>query len=153
MSFAWSVPDEAQARATLHELSAHAELVPTMPEAQLREAYSWGDVFVFPTIEDGFAAVLMQAYAAGLPILATTNCGAPDFIRDEETGWILPIRAPDRFVERLEWCHRNRTALAEMVTRIADEFQPRTWDDMAVDLEVLIRRRCQSRTPMAGART
>ena len=145
-------PEEAQARALLNELGVHAELVPAMPEAQLREAYEWGDVFVFPTIEDGFAAVLTQAYAAGLPILATTNCGAPDFIRDDETGWILPIRAPGRFVERLEWCQRSRTALADMVMRIAHEFHPRTWDDMAGDLELLIRQRCQQSIPVAGVR-
>jgi len=145
-------PEETQARALLNELRTHVELVPAMPEAQLREAYEWGDVFVFPTVEDGFAAVLTQAYAAGLPILATTNCGAPDFIRDEETGWILPIRASGRFVERLEWCHRHRTALADTVTRIAHEFHPRTWDDMASDLELLIQQRCHRSTTVVGVR-
>jgi glycosyltransferase involved in cell wall biosynthesis len=144
-------PEEAQAHDLLNELREYAELIPVMPEAELRRAYEWGDVFVFPTIEDGFAAVLTQAYAAGLPILATTNCGAPDFIRDEETGWILPIRAPARFVERLEWCHRCRTALADTVTRIVHEFHPRTWDDMASDLELLIQRRHQRSTAVAGA--
>ena len=104
LNFGSSVREEGQAQALLNELRAHAELVPAMPEAQLCEAYEWGDVFIFPTIEDGFATVLAQAYAAGLPILATTNCGAPDFIRQGETGWILPIRAPAEFIEQLEWC-------------------------------------------------
>jgi glycosyltransferase involved in cell wall biosynthesis len=114
-----------------------------MPEAQLREAYEWGDVFLFPTIEDGFAAVLTQASAAGLPILATTNCGAPDFIRDGETGWVMPIRAPQQFIDRLAWCDTHRVALAEMASRVAHQFQPRTWDDVARDLEEAIARRSE----------
>jgi glycosyltransferase involved in cell wall biosynthesis len=146
-------PEETQAHAFLNKLRKYAELMPVMPEAQLREAYEWGDVFIFPTIEDGFAAVLTQAYAAGLPILATTNCGAPDFIRDEETGWILPIRAAARFVERLEWCDRCRSALADMVTRIAHEFHPRTWDDMASDLEQLMQQRSRPSIAVAGAQS
>ncbi len=128
-------PEEPRARTLLGELRAHAELVPVVPEAQLPKAYEWGDVFVFPTIEDGFAVVLTQAYAAGLPILTTTNCGAPDFIRDGETGWILPIRSPDAFVERLNWCDRHRAELATIVGRVYHEFKPRTWDDVAVDYE------------------
>lgn len=134
-------PEEGQAQALLTELRAHAELVPAMPEAQLREAYEWGDVFIFPTIEDGFATVLVQACAAGLPILATTNCGAPDFIREGETGWVLPIRTPAAFIERLEWCDAHRAALAEMVLRVAHEFQPRTWDHVAQDFESAIEQR------------
>lgn len=146
-------PEETQVRTLLNELRAHAKLVPVMPEARLREAYEWGDVFVFPTIEDGFAAVLTQAYAAGLPILATTNCGAPDFIRDGETGWVLPIRAPERFVERLEWCDEHRVALADTVTRIAHVVQPRTWDDVARDFEAAIEQRgSQPVAQLAGAK-
>ena len=134
-------PEEAQAHAHLAALRARAELVPAIPEAQLPEAYEWGDVFIFPTIEDGFAAVLTQASAAGLPILATGNCGAPDFIRDGETGWVLPVRAAESFIERLEWCDAHRSALAEMATRTAHEFQPRTWDEVARDFESAIEQR------------
>ncbi len=133
--------DEPQARRLLVELRLHAELVPVVPESQLPKIYEWGDVFIFPTIQDGFAVVLTQAYAAGLPILATTNCGAPDFIRDGETGWILPIRAPEKFIDRLVWCDRHRVELADMVGRVSHEFQSRTWEDMAQDFEAAIERR------------
>lgn len=134
-------PEEPQARPLLDTMRAHAELVPVVPEAQLCQVYEWGDIFIFPTIQDGFAVVLTQAYAAGLPILATTNCGAPDFIRDGETGWILPIRAPEEFIDRLDWCERHRAELADVVTRVAHEFQPRTWGDVASDLEMAIAER------------
>jgi hypothetical protein len=58
-------------------------------------------------------------------------------IDDGQTGWILPIRNPDAFVERLLWCDANRPALAEMVRRIYNAPRTRGWDDVAADFEAL----------------
>ena len=102
---------------------------------KLPKQYEWSDLFIFPTLEDGFAAVLMQASAASLPILVTENCGAPDFVRPDETGWILPIRSPEAFVERLLWCDSHREELAQMVLKIYHKFRPRDWSDVARDFE------------------
>jgi glycosyltransferase involved in cell wall biosynthesis len=111
------------------------ELIERQRQWKLREQYNWGDVFIFPTIEDGFAVVLAQAAANGLPLLTTTNCAGPDMIQEGRTGWVLPIRAPHEFVDRLRWCDRNREALANMVALAHQEFEPRSWDDVARDFE------------------
>src|SRR5206468_620270 len=104
------------------------------PQLSLPSIYRQSDVFLFPTIEDGYAVVLAQAQAAGLPILATTNCSASDFVRDGENGWILPIRDPAAFIERLEWCDAHRNELARMVWATFDRYQPRDWSNVASDL-------------------
>jgi glycosyltransferase involved in cell wall biosynthesis len=109
------------------------ELIPKQPEFQLPQMYAWADLFIFPTIEDGYAVVLSQAQAAGLPILATENCAAPDIIETDQSGWILPIRDADRFMEKLQWCHTHRLELAQMVRHVYDDFQPRDWADVAKD--------------------
>jgi len=133
-------PAEPQAHDLLSKLSAHVEVLPSVPQSDLPAVYAWGDLFILATVEDGFAVVLTQANACGLPILATTNCGASDFVRSDETGWILPIRSPEAFIKRLDWCDHHREELAEMVTRIHGQFQPRTWDDVAKDYEAAIDR-------------
>ncbi|HUJ10284.1 MAG TPA: glycosyltransferase family 4 protein [Verrucomicrobiae bacterium] len=128
-------PTESAAISLVNDLGKRTEVQPAVPEAKLREIYAWGDLFVFPTIEDGFAMVLAQAHANGLPILATSNCAAPDLIHEGGTGWILPIRCPAAFVEKLEWCDQYREELAKMVASIVHNFHPRTWDDVARDHE------------------
>lgn len=130
-------PQMAEAARLLVDLSPLAEFVPKQPQRDLGQWYAWGDIFIFPTIEDGYAEVLAQAQAGGLPILTTANCSGPDLIRDGETGWVLPIRDPQAFVERLRWCSTNREAVAAMVRRIYSDFQPRDWDDVAADFEAL----------------
>ncbi len=115
------------------------ELVGRVSEFELSEHYAWGDVFLFPTIEDGYAAVIAQANAAGLPVICTTNCGGSDIVESGKTGWVLPIRRPDLIVERLLWCHCNRVELAEVTETVATTVgASRTWNDVAADLESLV---------------
>jgi colanic acid/amylovoran biosynthesis glycosyltransferase len=120
-----------------NEARSLIEFVPRVAEFELNEHYSWGDIFVFPTIEDGFAAVVAQALAAGLPVLATPNSSAPDLVRHGETGWILPTRSPLMFVDQLNWCNSHRIDLEDMIQRLYSGFPQRDWNDMAADLERL----------------
>jgi glycosyltransferase involved in cell wall biosynthesis len=120
------------------EITQVAELVGQRPEKELPEWYAKSDLFIFPTIEDGFAVVLSQANASALPILTTTNCSGPDMIRETKTGWVLPIRSPEAFIERLRWCDSHRGELAAMVWRTYNEFRPRDWTEVAIDFENIV---------------
>jgi len=139
---------EREAKPIARRVSAQIEFVPRQKQSSLTEQYAWGDLFLFPTIEDGFAVVLAQAQAACLPILTTTNSSGPDLVRDDETGWVLPIRSPDLFIERFLWCAQNRNRLAEMVTFLGGHHRIRDWREVAADFETmthdLIRLRQQS---------
>jgi len=119
----------------LRELGRGATLVAKLPQHELPREYAQADLYLFPTIEDGFAVVLAQAQASALPILTTTNCSGADLVREGETGWVLPIRSPAIFVERLRWCATHRAELAAMVRRAYAEFQPRDWSTVAADFE------------------
>jgi glycosyltransferase involved in cell wall biosynthesis len=127
------------------------EMVPRQPQSKLPEWYAGGDLYLFPTLQDGFAVVLTQACAAGLPILATTNCAAPDFVRDGQNGWVLPIRDPDAFIDRLHWCDEHREEVAEMVDNTYNDFRPRDWNDVAATFEgILSDTRYQARELLHG---
>ncbi len=117
------------------ELRNKVVFVPKQPEQKLLKWYAEADLFIFPTIEDGFAQVLTQAQASALPILTTTNCAGSDLIRQGEIGWVLPIRQPEAFVNQLKWCDENRENIAEMVWRIYREYHPRNWSDVGTDFE------------------
>jgi glycosyltransferase involved in cell wall biosynthesis len=107
---------------------------PRVSQFELPRIYSDADVFVFPTIEDGFAVVLAQAAACGLPILTTTNCSGIDLVKEGETGWVLTIRNSSGFIARLLWCNENRLALAAIIRDAPQRVQQREWADTARDL-------------------
>jgi len=128
-------PVAAEAEQRIAELKSHAEFIPKRPQHELPKWYAQGDLFIFPTIEEGLPQVLAQANASGLPIITTTNSGAIDLIQDNETGWVLPIRSPREFTERLLWCDGHREELATMVRRAYNDFKPRDWADVAAQFE------------------
>ncbi len=115
------------------DASKFGRVEPAVRETNLPDVYSWGDVFLLPTIEDGFAVVLGQAQAAGLPFITTTNSGGPDILAQGGHGFVVPVRSPQAIVERLLWCDDNREQVAQMVEQLHAEPPRRSWDDVAID--------------------
>jgi glycosyltransferase involved in cell wall biosynthesis len=99
-------------------IAKRVEFKAKLPQHDLPQEYVWGDVFALPTLEDGFALVLTQALAAGLPIISTPNCSGPDLIGTSGGGWIIPIRSPEALVEKLCWLDAHREELAAAVRQI-----------------------------------
>jgi glycosyltransferase involved in cell wall biosynthesis len=58
----------------------------------LTKFYNQSDVFIISSIEDGFAMVILQALACGLPVICTQNSGGSEEIIDGENGFILEPR-------------------------------------------------------------
>ena len=90
------------------------EIRPSVSTAELVRAYQTADLFIFPSVAEGFAQVLLESLACGLPILSTTHTAAPDLITEGEEGFIVEPRRPDLLAERLQWCLENRDALEAM---------------------------------------
>jgi len=52
------------------------------------------DVFLLPTLQEGFGLVLLEAMAGRTPILSTTVSAIPEIVIDGETGLLAPPRDP-----------------------------------------------------------
>ncbi|MBL7071872.1 MAG: glycosyltransferase [Candidatus Omnitrophica bacterium] len=61
---------------------------PQIPNEKLIEYYRASDIFVFPTYIELFAKVIIEAMAAGLPIVTTNAPGVDSLIRNNENGLI-----------------------------------------------------------------
>ncbi|HEY3954761.1 MAG TPA: glycosyltransferase family 4 protein [Streptosporangiaceae bacterium] len=70
--------------------------------------YDAGDVFAMPCRTrrggldvEGLGIVYLEASATGLPVVGGDSGGAPDAIRDGETGYVVPGRSPGAVAERI----------------------------------------------------
>lgn len=79
---------------------------------RVSDLYREADIFVLPTLSDGFAITQLEAMAHGVPVIATPNCGR--VVTDGEDGLIVPPRDPDKLADALAWCLENRRRLDEM---------------------------------------
>lgn len=133
--FVGAVAAEAKGFARRLGANRSVEFSGKQPQAGLPKFYDWADVFVLPTIEDGYQTVLSQAAAAGLPILTTPNGAGRDLVREGENGWIIPIRDAAAIQARLEWCDENRAQLASLVERNFESPPVPDWNAAARDFE------------------
>lgn len=138
------------AQMLVDEAGSDIEFLPRVHESDLPSCYAANDIFLFPTLQDGYALVLDQALASCLPVLATSHCAAPDLVQQDQTGWVLPINRPDLFVERIRWCHENRQKVAEMIQLLWQKNTTRDWSQVAHDYlaftkESLLKRQARSR--------
>ena len=87
---------------------------PNVSAAELTAAYQAADLFVFPSVAEGFGQVLLESLASGLPILSTTHTAAPDLIDSGREGFVIEPRRPDLLAERIDWALTHRSELTEM---------------------------------------
>lgn len=80
----------------------------------LARAYGEADVFVLPSIEEGFGLVVVEAMRAGLPVIITSAVGAKDVVDDGQQGWIVPPRDPAALRDRLAWMKDHPAERAAM---------------------------------------
>ncbi|MHB8628605.1 MAG: glycosyltransferase family 4 protein [Aggregatilineales bacterium] len=59
--------------------------------ADLPSLYQAANVYVHSSSYEGFGVVMIEASAAGLPVISTTTDGARDIIREGETGLLVPL--------------------------------------------------------------
>ncbi len=82
--------------------------------SRLFDIYRQNHVLVFPSLFEGFGLVLLEALAAGIPIVGTERTGAPDIITDFVHGRLVPAASTPALVETLEWFSGRRALLPEM---------------------------------------
>ncbi|HDS74240.1 MAG TPA: glycosyltransferase family 1 protein, partial [Firmicutes bacterium] len=106
------------------------------------------DIFVLPSDWEGLPISLIEAAAAGLPIVATDVGGCPEVVRDGENGFLVPPRDPAAVANAVERLIRDvslRDAFGNRAVEIAkSEFDIHRLADQTADLyrEIRMRKAC-----------
>jgi colanic acid/amylovoran biosynthesis glycosyltransferase len=86
-------------------------------QAEVRDLLRRADVFVMASFAEGLPVVLMEAMAAGVPVVATRIAGIPELVDDGQNGFLVAPSDPSgaatairRLLEDAEL--RNRFAIA-----------------------------------------
>jgi glycosyltransferase involved in cell wall biosynthesis len=94
--------------------------------SELLRHYRESDLFVFPSVNEGLAQVLLEAMASGLPVVASDLSGAADCVTEGMEGFITPARDVERIAEAILWCYQHREEARAMGqaarTRIESQF-------------------------------
>lgn len=59
------------------------------------------DIFIRPSLSEGFGNSFVEAMAAGLPVIATPVGGIVDFLEDRKTGLFCEVRSPESIAKQV----------------------------------------------------
>ena len=86
-------------------------------------------VFIFPTMGEGFGLVLLEAMAAGLIPITTSNCGGADIIENGVNGFLIDVGDTGAIVDTLMWCKNNPSQCEEMSKNAVRTARRYTWEE------------------------
>ncbi|HVX84436.1 MAG TPA: glycosyltransferase family 4 protein [Phycisphaerae bacterium] len=81
----------------------------------IHQLYAAADVFVLPSFAEGVPVVLMEAMAAGCPVVATRIAGIPELIERGVTGMLVTPGRPDLLADAILGVRANPAAAERMV--------------------------------------
>lgn len=116
-----------------------------IPQEDLKTLLANADIYVFPSLSEGCASSLMEALAAGLPVVTTVESGAP--ITEAVSGCLVPAKDAGALADKIEWL-KNNPAEAERIGCAAAQLirENYTWEHYAKKVkevyEQLLKEKC-----------
>ncbi|GFP20495.1 hypothetical protein HKBW3S03_01998, partial [Candidatus Hakubella thermalkaliphila] len=86
------------------------------------------NIFAFPSNQDGFGSVVLEAMACGLPVIVSQNTGAKDCVRDGLEGFVIPTADVDALCDRINYFYKNRDKVEEMGRRAREQALKYDWE-------------------------
>lgn len=112
---------------------------PAVSQPELFRMYTEYDALILPTVFEGFGLVIVEAMAAGLPVIATPHSMAPDVVENGKNGWIIPIRDAASISARVEELRQmDDDAYRNLRIQARNAALRFTWDAFAANLRGLV---------------
>ncbi|MFA6404783.1 MAG: glycosyltransferase family 4 protein [Candidatus Paceibacterota bacterium] len=113
-------------------LGSRVQFLGNIPHDQLPKYLQVSDIFVRPSLSEGFGNSFIEAMAAGIPVIATPVGGIVDFLQNGETGLFCEVKNPKSIAQKVEKLMKDKES-REYIIRQASEMvrQKYDWDMVA----------------------
>ncbi len=106
---------QAELEAFTHQAGLSVQIIWTgwVEYQQLGDYFQLADVFVFPTYEDVWGMVVLEAMAFGKPVLCSKWAGAMEMIEPDVTGYLFDPHQPEDLAKQMKYCIQHPEIIAE----------------------------------------
>jgi glycosyltransferase involved in cell wall biosynthesis len=101
---------------------------------QIPKYMAQADVFVLPSLSEGFGIVVVEAMASGLPIVTTNVRGLPELVKNGENGFIAKPKDPKDLAEKIMLILENKDLRETIAKTNIIKAREYTWDHIVDEL-------------------
>jgi len=101
---------------------------------QIEQYYAAADAFVFPSVNDPFGLVVLEAMASGLPVFSSDRAGAAELMTHGRDGFVTPLH---QWVEATAGTLKDRTLLREVGQAAEQTARKHDWSSVVRAVEQL----------------
>ncbi len=120
------------------DIEDHVTFMGYVPDEKLPNLYSASDIFVLPAIYENFPFAILEAQATGLPVISTKVGGIPEFLVDNENGFLIDAGDSAQLTQRVLALLQDPKLAKEMGMRgrklIEEKFSWRLITSQVIDL-------------------
>lgn len=129
----------------LKEALAKHTYIPALPHQKILELMAQQDVFVFPSLFEGFGMVITEAMSQGTPAITTNRTCGPDVITHGKDGWIVDTGSA-KVIQDLLISILEKPQLLEKVGKAAlEKAKSRPWSMYAQELTQSVLKNMETR--------
>ena len=118
----------------LEEGLAKCKYIPGLPHAEILKLMQTQDVFVFPSLFEGFGLVITEAMSQGLPVITTERTIGPDIISNGDNGLIIKAGSTESLIASLENILQDRSQLKKMGEAAMQTAMQKPWEEYGAKL-------------------
>jgi glycosyltransferase involved in cell wall biosynthesis len=89
--------------------------------------YDSADIFLNSSVIDNQPVSILEAFAAGTPVVSTPSGDISAMVRHQETGILVPHDDAEAMSEAVLWLLENETQAAMMTVKAREEVRKYTW--------------------------
>ena len=131
------------------EPAPNVRVVGGVPQGELPGLLSQCDLFVLPSLADGFGLVVLQAMACELPVIVSDRAGAAEIVAGTDFGGVTPAGDVAALADSIEYFYRLRADRPELGRLARRQVLARhTWPHHAAQLLELLKPHAPSVLPL-----
>jgi D-inositol-3-phosphate glycosyltransferase len=121
-----------------YQLEAVVKFLGAKEQSALPTYYAAATAVLMPSDYESFGMVALEAMASGTPVIASEVGGLAFLVRDNETGYHVPVREPQSLAERIIWLLKDTEKSNQMGTAAAQAARAYAWEHIAHRLLTLL---------------
>lgn len=103
------------------------------------------DIFIRPSLSEGMGNAFIEAFASGIPVIATQVGGIADFLFDSKrnpgvpaTGFAVDVASSEQIAQQVEYILKNPNEVATIVAQARDVSQDYDWNLIARNMKTKV---------------